>query len=141
MPIQFILLPLFVQVVLTFALGFWLAGLRAPAVRRGEIKPRDIALREPNWPKHMLQVGNSYQNQFEVPVLFYVLTVLAIVTKQADLLFVVLAWVFVLSRVAHAYVHVTSNHLGRRGAWFGIGAVVLAIMWLIFIVRVLLVLP
>lgn len=141
MSIQFILLPLFVQVVLTFALGFWLAGLRAPAVRRGEIKPRDIALREPNWPKHMLQVGNSYQNQFEVPVLFYVLTVLAIVTKQADLLFVVLAWVFVLSRVAHAYVHVTSNHLGRRGAWFGIGAVVLAIMWLIFIVRVLLVLP
>jgi hypothetical protein len=141
MSIQFILLPLFVQVVLTFALGFWLAGLRAPAVRRGKIKPRDIALREPNWPKHMLQVGNSYQNQFEVPVLFYVLTVLAIVTKQADLLFVVLAWVFVLSRVAHAYVHVTSNHLGRRGAWFGIGAVVLAIMWLIFIVRVLLVLP
>lgn len=141
MSIQFILLPLFVQVVLTFALGLWLAGLRAPAVRRGEIKPRDIALREPNWPKHMLQVGNSYQNQFEVPVLFYVLTVLAIVTKQADLLFVVLAWVFVLSRVAHAYVHVTSNHLGRRGAWFGIGAVVLAIMWLIFIVRVLLVLP
>jgi hypothetical protein len=141
MSIQFILLPLFVQVVLTFALGFWLAGLRAPAVRRGEIKPRDIALREPNWPKHMLQVGNSYQNQFEVPVLFYLLTVLAIVTKQADLLFVVLAWVFVLSRVAHATVHVTSNHLGRRGAWFGIGALVLAIMWLIFIVRILVVLP
>jgi len=141
MSIQFILLPLFVQVVLTFVLGFWLAALRAPAVRRGEIKPHDIALREPNWPKHTLQVGNSYQNQFEVPVLFYVLTVLAIITKQADLLFVVLAWVFVLSRVAHAYVHVTDNHLGRRGALFGIGAVVLAIMWLIFVVRILLVLP
>jgi hypothetical protein len=141
MSIQFILLPLFVQVVLTVVLGFWLAGLRVPAVRRGEIEPRDIALREPNWPKHTLQVGNSYQNQFEVPVLFYVLTILAIITKQADLLFVVLAWVFVLSRVAHATVHVTDNHLGRRGALFGIGALVLAIMWLIFIVRILLALP
>ena len=52
-----------------------------------------------------------------------------------------LAWVFVLSRLAHAYVHVTSNNLGRRGALFGIGALVLAIMWLIFIVRILLGLP
>jgi hypothetical protein len=125
MSIQMILLPLFVQVALTFGLGFWLAGLRAPAVRRGEVKPRDVALREPNWPKHMLQIGNSYQNQFEVPVLYYLLTVLAIVTKQADLLFVVLSWLFVLSRLAHAYVHVTDNHLGRRGALFGIGAVIL----------------
>ena len=133
-----ILLPLFVQVVLTFATGLLAGGLRAPAVRRGEVKPRDIALREPNWPKHTLQIGNSYQNQFEVPVLFYVLTILAIITKHADLLFVVLAWMFVLSRLAHAYVHVTSNHLGRRGAVFGIGALVLAIMWLIFIVRILL---
>ena len=141
MSVAFVLLPLFVQVVLTFVVGFWLAGLRAPAVRRGEIKPRDIALREPNWPKHTLQVGHSYQNQFEIPVLFYVLTILAIVTKQADLMFVVLSWVFVLSRVAHAYVHVTDNHLARRGAFFGIGALVLAIMWLIFIVRILIWLP
>jgi len=138
MSIQMILLPLFVQVALTLGLGFWIGATRVPAVRRGEVKPGDIALREPNWPKHMLQIGNSYQNQFEAPVLYYLLTVLAIATKLADLLFVVLAWIFVLSRLAHAYVHVTDNHLGRRGALFGIGAVVLAIMWLIFIARVLL---
>jgi hypothetical protein len=136
-----ILAPLFVQVLLTFVLGFWMAGLRVPAVRRGEIRPQDIALREPNWPRHILQFGNSYSNQFEVPILFYVLTVLAIVTRHADLLFVALSWVFVLARVAHAYVHVTDNHLGRRGALFGIGALVLAIMWLIFIVRIMLGLP
>jgi hypothetical protein len=138
MSIQMILLPVFVQVVLTFVLGFWLAALRAPAVRSGEVKARDIALREPNWPKHTLQVGNSYLNQFEAPVLFYVLTILAIVTRQADMLFVALAWVFVLLRVAHAYVHVTDNNLSRRGLLFGASATVLAIMWLIYIARVLL---
>jgi hypothetical protein len=138
MSIQMILLPLFVQVVLTFVLGFWLAALRTPAVRSGEVKPRDIALREPNWPKYTLQVGNSYLNQFEAPVLFYVLTILAIVTRQADMLFVALAWVFVLLRVAHAYVHVTDNNLSRRGLLFGASATVLAIMWLIYIARVLL---
>ena len=49
MTIQAVLLPLFVQVVLTFVLLFWTGRLRVGAVRRGEVHPRDIALREPNW--------------------------------------------------------------------------------------------
>ena len=44
------------------------------------------------------------------------LTILAWITKQADLLFVVLAWIFVVLRLVHAYVHVTSNHLTQRFA-------------------------
>ena len=76
-----------------------------------------------------------------MPVLFYVLTILSIMTRHADLIFVVLAWIFVLSRLLQAYVHMTSNNVTRRGALLGIGALVLLIMWLIFIVRILLGLP
>jgi hypothetical protein len=138
MSIQSILLPLFVQVVLTFVLGFWTGRARLAAVRRGEVHPRNIALREPNWPKHETQIANAYHNQLELPVLFYLLTVLAIVTRHADLLFVVLAWIFVLLRLVHAYIHITSNHVGRRFQAFAAGTIVLAVMWLIFIVRILL---
>ena len=141
MTIPMILAPLFVLVLMTFALGFFLASLRTPALTRGEIRPDDVSLRQPNWPKRALQAGYSFQNQFELPLLFYVLTILAMITKHADLLFVVLAWVFVLSRLAHAYVHVTSNNLRFRGLFFGIGALVLAIMWLIFSVKIMLGLP
>jgi hypothetical protein len=141
MTLPAILAPLFVQIILTFVVGFWLAGLRGPAFRRGEVRAEDVDLRQPNWPKRAMQVGNSFSSQFEMPVLFYVLTVLAIITKHADVLFVVLSWVFVLSRLAHAYIHVTSNNLRLRGPYFGVGAVVLAIMWLIFIVRIMLGLP
>jgi hypothetical protein len=70
-------------------------------------------------------------------VLFYVLTILAVITRQADLLFVVMAWMFVLSRLVHGGIHVTSNRLTRRGAAFAVGAIVLALMWVIFIVRIL----
>jgi hypothetical protein len=52
-----------------------------------------------------------------------------------------MAWIFVLARLAHAYVHVTSNNLNQRGPVFGLGAIVLALMWLIFIVRILFGLP
>ena len=32
---------------------------------------------------------------------------------------------------------VTSNHVPTRGAFFGIGVIVLVIMWILFIVRIL----
>jgi hypothetical protein len=137
MSIRTVLLPLFVQVLLTFGLLFWLAALRVSALRSGVVRGGDVALREPNWPHRHLQVQCAFQNQLELPVLFYLLTILAVITRSADLVFVVLAWVFVLSRLAHAYVHVTDNDLGRRGQVFGLGALVLLIMWIVFMIRIL----
>ena len=137
MTIQEVLLPLFLEVILTFTLLFWLAPLRARDFSWGVTRPEDIALREPNWSQRSLQVGYSYANQFELPVLFYVLTILAWVTRHADLIFVVLAWVFVIFRYLQAYVHVTSNQVRLRGAFFGVSALVLAIMWIIYIVEIL----
>jgi hypothetical protein len=141
MSIRAILLPLFVEVALTFGLVGWLAVLRVTALRRGTVDPARIALREPIWPVRTLQIGNAASNQFELPVLFYVLTILEILTRHADLLFVVLAWVFVLSRLAHAYEHTTSNVVQRRGPLYGLGLAILLIAWAIFAVRILLGLP
>lgn len=141
MSLPTVLLPLFVQVLLTFGLILWMAYHHTSLLRNGEVHPRDIALRERNWPPDVLKVDNAAHNQLETPVLFYVLTILAIITRHADLLFVVLAWVFVLLRIAHAYVHVTSNRVALRGPLFGLALMVLIVMWLIFIVRILLGLP
>ena len=136
-----ILAPLFVLVLFTFVLGFWIPIVSVPLLRSGAVRPQDVDLRQPNWPRPIQQINNSYTSQFELPVLFYVLTILALITRHADTLFVVLAWIFVLARLAHAYVHVTSNNVNIRGPVFGLGAVVLALMWLIFIVRIMLGLP
>jgi hypothetical protein len=95
-------------------------------------------LREPNWPPRVSQISNAFHNQLEVPVLFYVLTILALMTRHADLLFVVMAWIFVVLRLVHAYIHVTDNYVSRRGLAFILGAVVLSLMWVIFILRILL---
>jgi len=98
-------------------------------------------LREPNWPVRATQFGYAFSNQFELPVLFYVLAILAIITHHADLLYVLLAWVFVVLRIMQAGVHVTSNNVRYRGGFYGAGAIVLVVMWLIFIVRIVLALP
>jgi hypothetical protein len=141
MPVKFILLPLFVEIILTFGLLFASGFARRGDLTTGGIHPRDIALGQLAWRPKTQQLGNAYNNQFQLPVLFYALTILAIITRHADLLFVIMAWIFVLARLAHAYIHITHNRVMRRGSVFGIGAVVLLLMWLIFIVRILFGLP
>jgi hypothetical protein len=129
MTIRDVLLPLFVEVILTFVLLFWMACLRTSAITGGAIQTRDIALREPNWPASCTKVANAFHNQLELPVLFYVLTILAWETHHAGTVFVALAWLFVVLRVIQAIIHVTDNHVHRRGSAFIVGAIVLAIMW------------
>jgi hypothetical protein len=137
MSVQMILLPLFVEVILTFVLLFGLAPMRTRDFATGAVRLQDVALREPKWPKQTTQFANAFANQFELPVLFYVLTILEYMTHLAGIIFVVLAWIFVIFRVLHAGVHVTKNDVRLRGALFGVSALVLAIMWVIYIVQVL----
>ncbi len=138
MSIQAVLSPLFVLVTLTFVLLFWMVYLRTNALMSGEVRQGDVALRESNWPPRVAQVANAFHNQLELPVLFYLLTVLSLITRHADWLFVILAWIFVALRLVHAVIHVTTNNLSQRGGVFIVSAIVLAIMWAIFMVRILL---
>jgi len=137
MSITSVLLPVYVQVALTVILLLWMGSARLGTLRAGEVKVRDIALGERNWPTRILQISNAYHNQFEIPVLFYVLVVLALFTRKADMLFVVMSWMFVTSRLVHAAIHVTSNKVSQRFMAFVVGVLILAIMWIIFGLRVL----
>jgi len=138
MSVQMVLLPVFVQVGLTFALLLWMAGARREALVSGETKMRDIALRQPNWPERAAAIGNCFANQFEIPVLFYVLIALALPLRHADLVIVMLSWVFVVTRFAHAGIFVTSNDVRTRSlAWFA-GVLVVFAMWVWFALKILL---
>ena len=138
MSVQMVLLPVFVQVGLTFALLIAMALGRRRALVSGETKSRDIALGEPNWPKGATQFANCYRNQFELPVLFYVLIALALPLRHADLFIVLMSWVFVVTRFLHAGIFVTSNDVRQRGlVWFA-GVLVLLAMWIYFALKMLL---
>lgn len=138
MSIATILLPLFVQVALTFVILFWMARSRIGALKAGQVKMSDVALGQTAWPPRVQQVSNNYHSQLQLPVLFYVLTVLAIVTRHADFIFVVLAWLFVVSRIVHAYIHCTTNYVRHRFNAFAAGVFILLAMWVVFAVEILL---
>jgi hypothetical protein len=111
-----ILAPVFAQVSLTFMLLLWLGALRVPAVRRGEVAMRDIALSDEKWPEQTRQASGAFSNQFELPV---------------PVTFVILAWLFVATRIAHAAVYISSNDVPRRALIYSAGFAILGLMWLI----------
>jgi hypothetical protein len=135
MSFEAMLMPVFAQVALTFVLLFWMQILRLRAVRRGQVPAHSVALREPNWPARVTQISNAYHNQLETPLLFYVLILLALITNTADSILFVLSWLFVGSRFLHAYIHLTSNRLPARASVFLVGAIGLALMWIIVAAR------
>jgi hypothetical protein len=138
MSIQMVLLPVFVLIGLTFGLLLWMVGARRQALVGGETKIRDIALGQPNWPNRATQIGNCYKNQFELPLLFYVLIALAMPLRHADLFIVLMSWVFVVTRFAHAGIFVSSNDLGQRSTVWLAGVLVLLAMWIYFALKILL---
>src|SRR5437868_11580734 len=121
MSIQMVLLPVFVQVGLTFALLLGMVFQRRNAPVSGETKIPDIALGE-----------------FELPVLFYALIALALPLRHADLFIVLVSWVFVVTRFAHAGIFVSSNDLGRRSTIWLAGVLVLLAMWIYFALKMFL---
>jgi hypothetical protein len=137
MTVQAILLPVFVQVALTFVMAGLTAYARTASIMSRETRAKDIALGQPNWPEQVTKFGNNFDNQFQLPVLFYAVMILAVALRQAGLLFVILSWAFVASRLCHAFIHVTSNNVGRRFYAFATGFFVLVAMWIVFAVRIL----
>ncbi len=137
MTITAILLPVFVQVALTFLLLVWTGRARIGTY------PARARSRSPTWRsgsttgrRSTQQVSNAYANQFELPVLFFVLVAFALITRKADLLFVVMSWMFVVTRLFHAGIHATSNRIQHRFTVFLIGAIILILMWIIFALRI-----
>ena len=137
MSIQAVLFPLFVQAALTFVLLYWMGSARLAAIREGEAKIGETALGQPNWPPRVTQIANCYHNQFQLPVLFYLVVLLALLTRKADLPFVVLCWAFVALRILHAAIHCTTNYVPFRFYAFLAGAAVLTVTWVIFAARIL----
>jgi hypothetical protein len=75
--------------------------------------------------------------QFELPLLFYILIALALPLRHADLVIVLLSWVFVVTCFAQAGIFATSNDGRQRSLASLAGVLVLLAMWIYFALRIL----
>ena len=127
-----ILYPVFALFALTAFCLFRLARLRFTAVRKGEIDPKFFRLyRDADEPDHLRVHSRHLANLFEAPVLFYVIVIIAFLTRQTGILPLVLAWAYVVLRYAHSYVHLTTNRVMTRFRLFALSWLVLALLWVV----------
>jgi hypothetical protein len=76
----------------------------------------------------------TYMNLLELPVLFYVVCLLMLATGKFDPVQVSLAWIFVMTRYAHAFIYIGFNYVPLRFVAFLCGVLTLAVMWARFTV-------
>lgn len=134
-----ILFPVFVQAALTIGLLIALNRARSASMREnGEtFADPDVALGMNTWTPAATKASRSYINQFELPVLFYAVVAFALITSAVDVVMVVLAWVFALSRLVHAAIHIGPNIVMWRGSAFIVGLVAVIAMWVILAIHIL----
>jgi len=136
-PDKVLVLAMAAQVLLTLGLLIWMGRERVPRVMRGEIKIADIAVEKDAYPLKARLLSNSFDNQFQLPVLFFVGVLAALHFGLSDWIAAILAWLFVALRFCHAAIHVTTNRVHRRFVVYTAGLAVLALFWLWLVLRIL----
>jgi hypothetical protein len=123
--------PVLVMVALTLLVYVRLIKVKIREMKAGRVDMARRGLHEDAWGEAVLQINNNIRNQFELPVLFYVLAVAFWALDAVSVLVLVVAWLFVASRIAHAWVHLTSNDIPNRRRLFTVGWWILAAMVLL----------
>jgi hypothetical protein len=123
--------PMLAHVLLVAIVYVVLAIRRRGAVAAGAARAADYKLRASE-PEYSMTAANNLMNQFEAPTLFHIACLAFHAIGGVSVTALVLAWLFVLLRYAHAWVHLTTNKLRHRNYSFRTGLVVLALMWVWF---------
>ena len=130
---DWIFVPVIVQVLLTLLIYVRLIKVKVLAMRAGLVNMERRALHEDAWPESVLQINNNIRNQFELPVLFYVICVVLWQLDAVSAITLAAAAAFVLSRIAHAMIHLGSNYMPNRRRAFTVGWWVLMAMALLLL--------
>ncbi len=124
--------PMLAMVLITHVVWATMGIRRTRAVASGETHLSRFAVRgmdgiEPS----AVRASDHYSNLFEMPVLFYVALLTAMQLGVQTVPMLALAWVYVVLRAAHAWVHLGRNVVRYRFYAFVSSTVTLILMWLV----------
>jgi hypothetical protein len=112
-----ILYPMFAVIALSGLLFLFLAATRIPLIIKnfGRLQhskhSEDLRPRLPDFPRN---VTDNYNHLFEQPTIFYALVTYIYLMQHVDAVHVYLAWTYVVARVIHSAIQITSNNVSYR---------------------------
>jgi len=128
MPQNAIFVPMGVLAGITFFVLLFVPASRF--FSRGQPAPQDSAAGDiPGG------LGNpNFADLLEMPVLFYVVCLMAIVAARVDATLVGLAWAYVGVRALHSFVHLTYDSPSHRTILFALSNFAVLAMWVFFFI-------
>lgn len=127
-----------VMVGLTFAVGLRMFRVRVAEMMTRRIDPQSVALSAQRERRlEDSRASDNFNHLFELPVLFYLLCAIAIGSGYAPAWLPALAWLFVLTRIAHSIIQCSYNRVMHRFAVFLAGFFLLVAMWAMYVVSYL----
>lgn len=132
-----ILWPSFALVALIFLVSITLVQARLGHMRRQPPRAADFADSDAGraYFRPVERPAANLANLFEMPVLYFALVPLLLLTGLATLTQVALAWVYVAFRAAHSIAHI-AGRVRPRFIVFVVSHAVLAAMWIGFAIDI-----
>ncbi len=126
--------PMIVLMAMALATYAYLYRTRVRESRAGRVNRERWRLHDDAWPENVVQISNNLRNQFEMPVLFYGACFMLWALEAVGIVTLVAAWLFVLTRIAHSWVHLTSNRMRHRApvfaaSWWLMAFLLLLVVW------------
>jgi hypothetical protein len=129
---QWLLLPVFLHFVMTFSIAVAMGRARFRGGAAGKFKRSDIINNSNGYPPDIKKIGDNFNNQFQLPVYWYACVAFVMITGTVDSMLIWLSWLFLGSRIMHAFNHIGANTLPQRYYFYLFGFVALGMMWLWF---------
>ncbi|MEW6996139.1 MAPEG family protein [Colwelliaceae bacterium BS250] len=130
------LYPMFLMVLLTFVVGFITVKVRFASVKGGDVRAKYFRLMSgQEVPELITKTTRNFNNQFEIPTLFYVVCTLYVCLGIESVFALVFAWLFVILRIVHSYIHITYNHVLHRMLTFVAGIMCIMVLWVNLLIQ------
>ena len=135
---KLILIPVFVQVLLTSVVMVLMGRRRIRAAKNKEISVaafKTMDLTGAN--EQVIATSRNFDNQFQMPMLYLFSVLFTLQLGLADLVYVVSGAAYVLLRILHTAVHIGNNAVRLRFNVFLLSCAVLWVIWLRLVWQVL----
>lgn len=134
-----LLIPLLLQIGLILVVWLAMYATRLTEMKRKGLDPQDLANTETKNEllKSVAAASDNFKNQFELPMLFFIAILTALILVIHNPLLNSLAIAFVLLRIVHSFVHITYNKVMHRFAAYALSSFALIGMWLVIAINVI----
>lgn len=110
-----VIYPMATLFLLNIFVMFMMLFYRVKAVRTRKVSPRYFKLNKGSEiPEHLEALSQNYSNLLELPLLFYIVCLMAITLKLNVEYFLLYAWLYVVFRYIHSFIHITYNNVLHR---------------------------